>query len=160
MTAARPVGTRQAVEVRIVTGAELAEHHRIRHAVFVVEQEIFTGDDLDRHDADPDTLHVLAIAGGEPVGTVRLYPVGAGCWRGDRLAVLPGRRVVGAGGPLVRFAVATAGERGGTRMVAHVQPPNRAFFERLGWTTEGLEDYAGFTHVAMSIPLTAGPEPA
>ena len=47
MTGVRPVRTRQAVEVRIVTGAELVEHHRIRHAVFVVEQEIFAGSTTD-----------------------------------------------------------------------------------------------------------------
>lgn len=152
--------TRTGVECRIATGTELDEHHQIRRAVFVTEQEIFSCSDTDRHDARVDTLHVLAVAGGEAIGTVRLYPVepGSKLWRGDRLAVLPGRRAVGAGGPLVRFAVATAAERGGKRMVAHVQPPNRQFFERLGWVAEGIEEYAGFAHVAMSVDLR--PEPA
>ena len=51
---------------------------------------------------------------GRAVGTVRLYPLDeTGLWQGDRLAVLPGRRSAGAGGPLVRFAVATAARAGG-----------------------------------------------
>ncbi|SFN26610.1 putative N-acetyltransferase, MSMEG_0567 N-terminal domain family [Pseudonocardia ammonioxydans] len=156
MTRAEPSPARTATGVHctVVTGADIAEHHRIRHAVFVTEQGVFADSDVDAHDARPDVVHVLATLGGQAVGTVRLYPVDdAGLWRGDRLAVLPGRRTAGAGAPLVRFAVATAAARGGTRMVAHVQPPNRRFFEHLGWTAGGVETYAGFPHVAMTIGL-------
>jgi len=133
---------------------ELAVHHRIRHAVFVGEQAVFGESDVDAVDARSDVLHVLAFAGEEAVGTVRLYPLDdEGLWQGDRLAVLPGRRSAGAGAPLVRFAVATAGRAGGARMIAHVQVPNRRFFERLGWTAVGTETYAGLPHVAMTIDL-------
>lgn len=145
------------VDCTIATGADVAEHHRIRHAVFVTEQGVFAESDVDAHDAREDVVHVLATIGGQAVGTVRLYPVNAaGLWRGDRLAVLPGRRTAGAGAPLVRFAVATAASRGGVRMVAHVQPPNRRFFEHLGWTAGGVETYAGIPHLAMTIPLRGG----
>ncbi len=140
---------------RVVTGPdELAEHHRIRDAVFVGEQAVFDKSDVDAADARSDVLHVLAFADGAAVGTVRLYPLDeGGLWQGDRLAVLPGRRSAGAGGPLVRFAVATAARAGGHRMIAHVQVPNRRFFERLGWTAVGTETYAGLPHVAMTIEL-------
>lgn len=155
MTRATEPRTTGVITCRVVSGPdELAEHHRIRRSVFVGEQGVFAESDVDAVDARPDVLHVLAAAGDVAVGTVRLYPLDdAGLWRGDRLAVLSGRRSVGAGAPLVRFAVATAGALGGTRMVAHVQVPNRRFFERLGWTTVGDETYAGIPHVAMTIEL-------
>jgi putative N-acetyltransferase (TIGR04045 family) len=139
-----------------VTPAGLAAHHRIRHAVFVAEQRIFTGSDTDAHDADPATLRVLATYDGVPAGTVRLYPLEApGLWQGDRLAVLPGFRAHAVGAPLVRYAVATAGSLGGTVMVAHIQPPNVRFFTRLGWSLDGEpETYCGLPHQPMRIALT------
>jgi putative N-acetyltransferase (TIGR04045 family) len=153
-------GTRVApparADCRVVAGAEEAqEHHRIRHAVFVVEQEVFASSDLDAHDARPDVLHVVAWVDGRAAGVVRLFPLdaGTGDWQGDRLAVLPEFRTARVGAPLVRFAVATAAARGGTRMVAHVQQDNRRFFERLGWTARAAEVYVGRPHVVMDIPL-------
>jgi predicted GNAT family N-acyltransferase len=85
---------------------------------------------------------------------VRLYPVEVDTtlWQGDRLAVLPGYRTAQLGGPLVQFAVNSARERGGTRMIAHVQLPNVRFFQRLGWRTVGdLESYVGIPHQQMLI---------
>jgi putative N-acetyltransferase (TIGR04045 family) len=134
--------------------ASLAAHHAIRHAVFVEEQGVFALSDLDAHDARDDVIHVLALHDGRPAGTVRLYPTGPGEWLGDRLAVLPEFRSANIGGPLVRFAVATAGARGGRVMHAHVQTPNERFFHRLGWHTAGpVETYVGQPHVPMTIPL-------
>jgi len=136
--------------------AQLAAHHRIRHEVFVAEQALFTGSDRDDHDASPQTVHVLATIDGEPVGTVRLFPIdGPGLWQGDRLAVLPRFRVHGAGAPLVRFAVEHAARHGGRRMIAHIQLPNVVFFRRLGWDLAGpVEDYLGAAHQPMAIALT------
>jgi putative N-acetyltransferase (TIGR04045 family) len=134
---------------------ELAVHFRIRHQVFVVEQNLFrsTGD-RDVHDDDPATVHVLGLFDGTPCGTVRLYPVREvpGRWKGDRLAVLDGHRHHGLGAPLVRFAVATATARGGREMEAYIQPANVRFFEWLGWRpTGGLVSYAGIPHQRMLI---------
>ncbi|HLK78885.1 MAG TPA: MSMEG_0567/Sll0786 family nitrogen starvation N-acetyltransferase [Streptosporangiaceae bacterium] len=148
-----------------VSGAgELAVHFRIRHQVFVVEQGLFrsTGD-RDVHDDDPATVHVVGFFDGTACGTVRLYPVPGvpGQWKGDRLAVLDGYRHHGLGAPLVRFAVATAGARGGREMEAYIQPANVRFFEWLGWRpTAGLVTYAGIAHQRMLIDLrvSLGPE--
>src|SRR5580700_7043184 len=76
---------------------------------------VSTGQDRDAHDDDPATVHVVGLADGVICGTVRLYPLAGtpGRWKGDRLAVLDGHRHQGLGAPLVRFAVATAGRRGG-----------------------------------------------
>jgi putative N-acetyltransferase (TIGR04045 family) len=133
---------------------DLAAHHRIRHAVFVVEQELFRLDDRDVHDGHAATVHVLGLDGGVPAGTVRLYPLGDGIWKGDRLAVLPQHRQSGLGGPLVRYAVATAGALGGSLMVAQIQTANVRFFQVLACTAVGEPaDYVGLVHQQMSIAL-------
>jgi putative N-acetyltransferase (TIGR04045 family) len=137
------------------------EHLAIRHQVFVVEQQIFSESDLDEHDTASDTIAVLGLADDVVVGTVRLFPLDetTGDWQGDRLAVLPRHRTLGAGGPLVRYAVATAGALGGRTMTAHIQPANVAFFQRLGWTVLGdPEIYAGIPHRPMTIDLPAPTE--
>jgi len=131
-------------------------HHRIRHAVFVVEQGVFAGSDRDGHDTSPATVKVLASAGDRAGGAVRLYPLEPGVWQGDRLAVLPAFRAWNLGSPLVRFAVETAAALGGHEMLAHVQAANVRFFERLGWERRGdPEIYVGLPHQLMAIDLTA-----
>jgi putative N-acetyltransferase (TIGR04045 family) len=134
---------------------ELAAHFAVRRRVFVEDQALFAGSDRDERDWSPRTLHAVALSDGEVVGAVRLYPLDeAGLWKGDRLAVLPGARVHHLGARLVRFAVASAGARGGTRMVAQVQVPNVRFFERLGWSCDGAPGpYRGVIHQPMAIPL-------
>ena len=138
------------------SSADLAEHHRIRRAVFVVEQGLFAGDDRDERDALTTTVHVLGLVDDAPAGTVRLYPLDSTgeLWKGDRLAVLPEQRRSGIGGPLVRLAVATAAARGGHRMDATVQAVNTGFFLDLGWLRSGeVADHLGLAHQPMSIPL-------
>lgn len=131
---------------------ELALHHRIRRQVFVEEQRLFVNDDRDGHDEDPRTVHVLGHVDGVAAGTVRLYPVDGTLWKGDRLAVLAHQRQSGIGGPLVRFAVATAAARGGRRMEATVQAVNTRFFLHLGWSLAGEPvDHLGVPHQPMTI---------
>lgn len=133
---------------------EQATHHRIRHEVFVVEQKLFPLDDHDVHDADATTIHVLGLDDDVSAGTVRLYPLRDGIWKGDRLAVLPDHRHSLLGARLVRYAVATAGSLGGSRMLAQIQPGNVRFFEALGWAPVGdPADYLGLVHQQMSIAL-------
>jgi putative N-acetyltransferase (TIGR04045 family) len=141
----------------VADAAERELHLRIRLEVFVREQRLFDTSDHDAHDDDPRTLHVLGLWGRVAAGTVRLYPLGQpGVWNGDRLAVLGPFRKHGLGGPLVRFAVRTAGELGGSEMVAQIQLPNVAFFERLGWRRRGEPaDYCDRPHQQMAIDLTA-----
>ena len=137
---------------------DVAMHHRIRETVFVHEQGFFEGSDRDAHDEDPVTVKVLATFGRVAGGAVRLYPLEErGLWKGDRLAVLPAFRPRNLGAHLVRFAVRTAGERGGELMVAHIQLPNVSFFRRLGWHTVGDPiEYVGRTHQQMAIRLGPG----
>jgi putative N-acetyltransferase (TIGR04045 family) len=148
------------IQVRVAIGdADVAAHHEVRRAVFVAEQGIFEEHDLDEW--DPHAVKVIATVGPRVLGAVRLYPLDeAGLWKGDRLAVLPEGRRLHIGAPLVRFAVVTAGEMGGSRMIALIQRRNVAFFRHLGWTPHGGEsEYRGASHQAMSIALAgAAPE--
>jgi putative N-acetyltransferase (TIGR04045 family) len=141
------------VEAR--SAAERDIHLAIRHAVFVDEQGFFETTDHDVHDDDPTTIHVLGLSGPVAGGTVRLYELEEpGVWKGDRLAVLPPFRRRGLGAPLVRFAVARAGDLGGRVMVAHIQLPNVIFFRRLGWRARGEPvEYIGQPHQMMAIDL-------
>jgi putative N-acetyltransferase (TIGR04045 family) len=134
---------------------DVAAHHAIRLQIFVVEQALFALDDSDEHDLDPATIKVLAWHGAVPGGAVRLHPLARdGSWQGDRLAVLRPYRQHGLGAPLVRYAVSTAARLGGDVMIAHVQLPNVAWFERLGWRCDGpTEIYVGRPHQPMAIEL-------
>lgn len=143
----------------VVSEHELALHLVIRRAVFVDEQGVFATDDRDDHDDDTATVHVLGTCGAIAAGAVRLYPTNEpGVWKGDRLAVLPQYRNCGLGGPLVRFAVRTAGALGGSQMVAFIQPQNVPVFEHLGWRPVGQPTvYVGRPHQQMCIGLTNDP---
>jgi putative N-acetyltransferase (TIGR04045 family) len=144
---------------RVVTSADdTAAHHRIRTEVFVTEQELFVHDDYDPFDDLATTLKVVAFRNFDPAGTVRLFPLDADGeqWQGDRLAVLAPFRRFTLGIPLVRFAVATAGQRGGHIMSAHIQPSNVVFFQHLGWRSDGaIETYVGVPHQPMCIDLSS-----
>ena len=139
----------------VSVASSLDEHLAVRHRVFVELQGLFEGSDVDAFDSLEDTLHAVAVVDGEVVGTVRLYPLGDGLWKGDRLAVLPDARVHRLGAALVQFAVRTAGSLGGSRMVAQVQTSNVRFFERLGWELDGEPAlYHGAPHQPMAIELS------
>jgi putative N-acetyltransferase (TIGR04045 family) len=160
-TASSPSSTTPSVLVCRVADdpAELAAHFSLRRHVFVVEQRIFEADDRDPRDDDPRTLHVVGMVDDDLGGAVRLYPLDPSgeLWKGDRLAVLPKHRACHLGARLVRFAVATAGERGGRRMIAHIQLPNVRFFEHLGWRAGGAPaPFKGIDHQLMAIGL--GPD--
>lgn len=148
--------TSPALAVRVArAGDDLAEHHEIRHRVFVEAQQVFAGDDRDARDDEPHTLHVVGLVDGLVGGAVRLYPTDdRGRWKGDRLAVLAEYRLCRLGAVLVDFAVHTAAERGGQTMDAHIQPANVAFFRQLGWEPAGPSVvFHGLVHQPMSIDL-------
>jgi putative N-acetyltransferase (TIGR04045 family) len=150
----------RALACRVAAGDdERRAHFAVRRAVFCLEQGMFGGvDDRDDQDADAATLHAVGVEGAVVGGTVRLYPLDAAgaLWQGDRLAVLPAFRHGSLGGSLVRFAVRTAGERGGDRMVAMIQLPNVRFFLGLGWSLDGeIADFHGRAHQPMAIALSA-----
>ena len=117
----------------------IAAYRALRRDVFVHEQGLFDGHDLDARDEDPRTVVLVARdRAGRIVGGVRLGPVGdgpdLGWWQGGRLVVAPGARGTrNVGAALVRAACARAESEGVLRFEASVQARNEVFFARLGW---------------------------
>ncbi|HWG22498.1 MAG TPA: MSMEG_0567/sll0787 family protein [Actinospica sp.] len=139
--------------------ASIAAYRALRREVFVHEQELFDGHDLDAHDEDPRTIALVARERtGRIVGGVRLGPVhdgpDLGWWQGGRLVVAPGARGPrGLGAALVRAACARAESEGVLRFEAHVQARNTNLFARLGWQRVHPLTVAGTPHVLMRWPI-------
>ncbi len=140
-------------------GADLAAYRTLRTAVFVHEQGLFTGHDLDRHDEDPRTVVLVARdRSGTVIGGVRLGPVDdgpdIGWWCGSRLVVdrnSPAAR--GAGAALVRAACAHAENAGVLRFEATVQERHGPLFDRLGWRTVRPVTVCGRPHLLTRWPI-------
>lgn len=144
----------------VETPAERQEYFAVRHAIFVEEQGLFAGTDVDEH--DDDAIHIIAVAGdgGAVVGAVRCYAAGDDLWYGGRLAVLPAYRHQAAaiGANLCQLAEATVIENGCRRFLAYIQVQNVRFFQRLGWSAQGEPvAHRGRPHQLMAASLAAAP---
>lgn len=142
----------------VETDTERDGHFAVRHAVFVEEQGLFVGTDVDEY--DDRAIHIVAVnmASGEVVGAVRCYSAGDGVWYGGRLAVLEAyrRHAASIGANLCRLAEATMIERGCRQFLAYIQLPNVRFFKRLGWRAIGEPvSHCGQLHQIMAASLTA-----
>ncbi|GLZ00419.1 MSMEG_0567/sll0787 family protein [Actinoplanes sp. NBRC 103695] len=132
------------------------DYHALRRKVFVEEQGLFDGHDLDDRDDDPRTVVLVArSARGEFLGGVRVGPAvdgpDIGWWQGGRLAVV--RKEQGVGSALVRAACAYAENAGALRFDATVQNQNERSFTRLGWDRVRATTVAGRPHVLMRWPI-------
>ncbi|WP_406021934.1 GNAT family N-acetyltransferase [Nocardioides sp. NBC_00850] len=145
---------------RAETAADLEAYLRLRREVFVTEQGLFAGSDLDDVDDDPRRIVLLARSDdGEVLGGVRLHPAqpderDVGWWRGSRLAVKrDARQLLGVGAALVRAACAAAEQAGALRFDATVQSRNEGLFRRLGWIPRERVHLHEMTHVVMEWPV-------
>jgi putative N-acetyltransferase (TIGR04045 family) len=152
----------RAPELRIEQAEDTAAieaYRALRREVFVHEQGLFDGHDLDERDEDPRTVVLVARDRvGRIVGGVRLGPVSdgpdLGWWQGGRLVVAPGARGLrNVGAALVRAACARAEGEGVLRFEASVQARNEVFFARLGWHRVRPITVAGTPHVLMRWPI-------
>ncbi|TNC29708.1 MSMEG_0567/sll0787 family protein [Amycolatopsis alkalitolerans] len=161
---------------RADSAAAIAAYRTLRTRVFVEEQGLFAGHDLDEHDEDPRTVILVARdREGTVIGGVRLYPAvdepDLGWWIGGRLVVAPThrRRTVAppvlpaartarttaatsagrVGAALVRAACAYAENAGVMRFEATIQVRNETMFARLGWHRIRPVTVAGTPHVLM-----------
>jgi predicted GNAT family N-acyltransferase len=136
--------------VRLVDWREAAPVlTRIRTTVFVVEQGVPAGLEMDGRDGD--CAHALAeSAAGEAIGTGRLMPDG----RIGRMAVLAAWRGRGVGAAILEALMAEARRRGFTETHLHAQSHAKDFYARHGFVAEG-EEYleAGIAHVGMKAAL-------
>lgn len=143
---------------------ELADYRRLRHEVFVAEQGLFHGSDDDPVDDDPRTVVLVARAGDEVLGGVRIHPAPTadgtppardlGWWRGSRLAVAADARLhLGVGAALVRAACARAETQGALRFDAEIQAQHRRLFERLGWSVRHETVRLAHPHLVVDFPI-------
>jgi predicted GNAT family N-acyltransferase len=145
----------------LVTGtwAELKPAARaVRHAVFVVEQNIPVA--LEWDEWDDLSLHAVVFdAAREPVGTARLLPASFDrdsphTGHIGRMAVLEHVRRAGIGGALLQALMAAAPAQGFSEIVLHAQSYVAPFYARHGYVIEGDEFIeAGIAHRTMRVVL-------
>ncbi len=117
-------------------GAEIRNCFEIRRKIFVEEQGLFDGSDVDEHDTNAH--HIAAFINDRIIGTVRVYREKENIWWGGRLAVLLRYRGR-AGRLLIQKAVETVSSLGAKNFFANVQIKNVKFFKSLGWKPVGEE---------------------
>ena len=133
----------------------------LRRAIFVDEQRLFDGSDVDDRDRVATPIVVVAHTAGMPdeiIGGVRIYPDGGGVWYGGRLGVVPRYRTRGVGGTALVFAaVATARAWRCERFLATVQAANVRYFERHHFRALAAVEVCGQPHALMEADLGAYP---
>jgi putative N-acetyltransferase (TIGR04045 family) len=142
---------------------ELDAHYAIRQASFVRHQGLFDGSDIDDHDRDPRTMHLVAICEptGEVAGAVRCYARQDGVWFGGRLVVSQAFRAskLKVAPALVRAAEEHVRSTGANTFLAYIQCRYAKLFEHIGWVRIGGEvEYAGTPHQLMRPGWSEEPE--
>ena len=116
----------------------------IRFAVFVEEQGVPAGIELDGLDAP--SMHALAFQDGKAIGTARLLPDG----HIGRMAVLKARRGRGVGGRILAQLIEAARARGDKEVALSAQVHAIAFYRAHGFVEQGGEYMeAGIPHRQM-----------
>ena len=139
-------------EVRRVRGQdEMSAALGLRHEVFCVEQGVPEHEEVDGR--DHEGIHLVAIAGGELLGTCRVLMVGTTA-QFSRLAVRADARRQGIATALLEAADAETLAAGGHRLVLHAQTYAQELYERAGYRPRGrVFREAGIEHVAMEKQL-------
>ena len=136
----------------------------VRHAVFVIEQQIPIALEWDEWDA-PSLHAVVFDAQQQPIGTGRLLPSAfdkASPHTGHigRMAVLASLRRGGIGGALLQALMQEAPAQGFRDVVLHAQSYVAPFYARHGYVIEGEEFIeAGILHRTMRAALLPGGAP-
>ena len=131
---------------------ELQAALELRHEVFCVEQGVPQWEEVDGR--DPDGIHLVAIAGGQLVGTCRLLVVGRTV-QFSRLAVRASARRRGIATALLEAAEEESRDAGVGRIVLHAQTYARSLYDRVGYRPRGaVFREAGIEHVAMEKELS------
>lgn len=121
----------------------------IRFAIFVGEQNVPPGIELDELDAS--CLHAIAYdPEGRAIGTGRLLPDG----HIGRMAVVKDWRRQGVGAEILEALVAEAARRGHAEVVLSAQLQAAEFYRSHGFVAEGkVYQEAGILHQAMRRAL-------
>ncbi|MGB8700157.1 MAG: MSMEG_0567/Sll0786 family nitrogen starvation N-acetyltransferase [Thermosynechococcaceae cyanobacterium] len=146
------------------TSQEISAYFALRRAIFLEEQGLFQGSDVDDLDAIAYPIIALDEAqSGAVVGVVRIYEPERGLWYGGRLGVHQDYRRAGRiGKGLIYKAVTTANTWGCDRFLATVQLQNVRFFQRVHWRSLEEVTICDRPHHLMEADLNyypAGTEP-
>jgi AbrB family looped-hinge helix DNA binding protein len=135
--------------VRAVGGTQDWEGARaVRRRVFIEEQGVAENEEWD--ELDETAHHIVALFGGQVIGTGRLVEQQDGVGRVGRMAVQAERRRQGVGGAMLAALEEEAVRRGLRRIVLHAQEQAIGFYERVGYVAEGeVFEEAGIRHRAM-----------
>ena len=141
---------KKAIRVRRVSAqAELQKAFAIRRRVFVREQGVPEEIEMDRD--DKRAIHLIAVSGGNPVGTARVVIRQGGAKIG-RMAVLKSYRRTGIGTELLKRAIVMAKRRGARKIYLHAQVSAIGFYEAMGFRCVGpIFNEAGMAHRKMSL---------
>ncbi len=123
----------------------------IRVRVFCDEQGVPYDEERDEHDAG--ALHLLALDGGAPVGTLRVVLAG-GVARIGRVAVQADSRRRGIASRMLALALERAREEGARSARLAAQVLATPLYERAGFAVESQPfEEAGIAHVWMGRSL-------
>ena len=130
----------------------------VRRAVFIAEQGVSEGEEIDAHDGNPalvsSAVHVVAYLDGRPVGAGRLLldePPGGNAHVG-RVAVLRDHRRRGLGKAVMLALHEEARRRGYRGITLAAQLRAIAFYEGLGYVVRGdVFVDAGIEHRWMDL---------
>jgi len=143
---------------------QIEAYWQLRTAVFVGEQGLFEGSDVDVHDERALPIVAESLSAGMPervVGVVRIFESEPRVWYGGRLGVDPSYRRHGAiGSALITCAVTTAHALGCSRFLATVQQRNVRYFEQRHFSQIEPTEVLGKPHVLMQANLDAYPPAA
>jgi putative N-acetyltransferase (TIGR04045 family) len=145
-----------------VASQEVSAYFALRHAIFLEEQGLFQGSEVDDLDAIAYPIIALDPAQNNAVvGVVRIYEPEPGLWYGGRLGVHPDYRHVGhIGKGLIYKAVTTANTWGCRQFLATVQLQNVRFFQRQHWHSLEELTLCDRPHHLMEADLTFYPPTA
>ncbi len=124
----------------------------LRHAVFVVEQNV--PETLERDELDADAYHAVVLDHDRAIATGRLVRQPGGVGRVGRMAVAAAWRRRGLGGRVLDALEARARADGLREIELHAQCYVEAFYRNRGYvrTGEPVEE-AGIDHVVMRKTL-------
>lgn len=127
---------------------DLALCHALRRRVFIEEQQVPEGEEVDGRDGD--ALHLLAKKGGEAIGCARILLAGD-LGKIGRVCVLDAYRGQGVGVALIEAALQVLRDQPGvTQAKLGAQTHAIGFYEKLGFRAIGPEYLdAGIAHRDM-----------
>lgn len=119
----------------------------LRREVFVLEQQVPEEEELDEHDMS--ATHLVAISGGEVVGTLRLVQTEQHVKIG-RVAVRVSARGKGIAKAMMVQGMDTMRQQGRDKFYLAAQADKLGFYQKLGFTAFGdVFDDAGIPHLSM-----------